>query len=506
MHNLVLSPITALIWDIWLRHRKSIWAVIALFFSGWFFNLVIEERVPALNVTLTFASLILVFAIFSYTEFDRLFPLPVSTLVLVAVPVANGVSAVALVYLGWVKFFFTPDEVSNPAWTAFLIGAFMVLYQAILWILARFSALRMIVIGIVGMTLNVVSLLPSFPRSNLSESFLASIVATCAVIAFLTAWIYIGRQRSGGAAGRGWIRLICEHLADRLPRRNKPFRSPAGAQFWFEWRRGGLMLPVFIGGLLVFVIGPLSWYLRNEPGAPLRILVTTLAMPIILALPVGKAFSKPDLWSSDLSVPSFVAVRPLATGELVIVKMKVAALSAAISWLLVFAFLLLGPAQRPPGENVRWVAPVVIAGIFLTWRFLVGGLWIGLSGNTTLFTASAVPHAFTPFVGIIGIAVLLRRYEALPGWIDDNLNFLLVLLTFGIIAKFSLWIVSWRDVAAERVQQYFVFWTGSTLGLMALGVSVWRAGRLLLVLVAILIVPLARIGFAPSALMKNRHR
>jgi len=81
-----------------------------------------------------------------------------------------------------------------------------------------------------------------------------------------------------------------------------------------------------------------------------------------------------------------------------------------------------------------------------------------------------------------------------------------LVLTLGIIAKLSLWVFSWRDVAPERVQQYFIFWTGSTLGLIGLGVSLWRAGRLLLVLVAILIVPLARIGLAPSALIKNRHR
>jgi len=285
----------------------------------------------------------------------------------------------------------------------------MVLYQAILWILTGFGALRMIILGIVGITLIIVSFLPSFPKSTLSESFLGSIVATCAVVAFLIAWLYVSRQRSGGAAGRGWISLLSDQLSNRMPRWKKPFRSPVGAQFWFEWRRGGLLLPLFIGRLLVLVIGPLSWYLRNEPGADLRILVTTLAMPMILALPVGKAFSKPDLWSSDLSVPSFVAVRPLATSELVIIKMKVAALSAVISWLLVFAFLLV---RLPLGENFRWFAAVVIAGMFVTWRFLVGGL----------------------------------------------------------------------------------------------GVSLWRAERLLLVLVAILVVPLARIGFAPSALMKNRHR
>jgi len=240
-----------------------------------------------------------------------------------------------------------------------------------------------------GITLIIISFLPSFPKSNLSESFLGSIVASCAVIAFLVAWIYIDRQRSGGAAGRGWIRLISEELADRLPRWNRPFRSPAGAQLWFEWRRNGLLLPMFIGGLLAFVIGPLSWYLRNEPGAALRILATTLAMPIILALPVGKAFSKPDLWSSDLSLPSFVAVRPLATSELVIVKMKVAALSAAISWLLVFAFLLI---RFPLAESVRWVAPVVIGGTFVTWRLAAS---VGSRRDSHRSTGAHRPRAFS---------------------------------------------------------------------------------------------------------------
>ncbi len=492
-----------MIWEIWLRNRKSIWAVIGLFIFGWFFNLAVEDRFAALNGTLTFASLILVFAIFSYTELDRLFPLPLKTFVIVALPIGTGLAAVELVYLGWAKLVFTPDEASNPAWFALLIGVFMVLYQAILWVLAGFGALRMIILGMVGITLIIIGLLPSFPKSNLSESFLGSIVATCAVLAFLVAWLYVSRKRSGGAAGRGWIKLITEQVADWMPRRKKPFRSPAGAQFWFEWRRSGLLLPLFIAGLLALVIAPLSWRLRNEPGADLRILVTTLAMPIILALPVGKAFSKPDLWLSDLSMPSFVAVRPLTTRELVIVKMKVAALSAVISWLMLFAFLLI---RVPIGKNIGWVAPVVIAGMFVTWRFLVSGLWIGLSGNATLFTVSSVPHALMPFVGIIGIGVGLRRYESFPGWIDDNLNILLVLLTLGIIAKFSLWVISWRDVAPERVQQYFIFWTASTLVLMGLGVSLWRAGRLLLVLIAILIVPLARVGLAPSTLMKNRHR
>src|SRR6185295_7785356 len=89
----------------------------------------------------------------------------------------------------------------------------------------------------------------------------------------------------------------------------------------------------------VLVIGPISWLLRNDHAITLWILGWTLAMPMLLALPIGKGFSKPDFWSGDLSLPPFVAVRPFATGNLVVVKMKVAALSAIFAWLPVIVFL-----------------------------------------------------------------------------------------------------------------------------------------------------------------------
>src|SRR5712691_7254144 len=93
-HNPVWSPITALIWEILQRNRRLIWTVAGLSFFGWFFTLVVEERFAALNGTLSFASLILVFAIFNAVFPDRLFTLPVTTLSLVAVPMGVGLCAV----------------------------------------------------------------------------------------------------------------------------------------------------------------------------------------------------------------------------------------------------------------------------------------------------------------------------------------------------------------------------------------------------------------------------
>jgi hypothetical protein len=69
----------------------------------------------------------------------------------------------------------------------------------------------------------------------------------------------------------------------------------------------------------------------------------------------------------------------------------------------------------------------------------------------------------------------------------------------------------------QRVNQYLFFWIGSTLCMLAFAVFVWEVAiphlppdaygvHNLLLLTALLIVPLARIGRAPSALAKNRHR
>src|SRR5207244_11144116 len=95
-------------------------------------------------------------------------------------------------------------------------------------------------------------------------------------------------------------------------------------------------------GVIIFGIVPLYWYVPDESGAnTLRILLVTLAMPIVFSAPVGKAFSKPDFWARDLTIPPAIAVKPLSASDLLMIKMKVAAASAAISWLVVLLFLSL---------------------------------------------------------------------------------------------------------------------------------------------------------------------
>jgi len=260
---------------------------------------------------------------------------------------------------------------------------------------------------------------------------------------------------------------------------------------------------------------------------------------MILAVPVGKGFSKPDFWSSDLSLPPFQAVRPLATGEMVVIKMKVAALSAVISWLLVLIFLSVWLplwANLAPLTMIRigfWMiydhsvypqyviaALSIIAGLFLTWKFLVGGLWIGLCGNRRFFIASAAAYCLVLILGMIGLIILLDHDKAVRGWVREDPNRLLSYIEWiaalAVIAKFWMAAFSWRRISSHRVRKYLLVWLGSTFCLMALAILWWKGGRLylpldadrlrnLLILIALLAIPFARLGFAPSSLARNRH-
>jgi hypothetical protein len=567
------SPIAALTWEIFRRNRRTIWVIAAIILSAWVFNLCFasefrstvsqNRQLLTINCLLMVASVLLVFSVFNYTEFNpqkewtgfpyRLFALPVTALTLIAVPMLLGVAGVELVYLIWLKLIFTQNELLKPEWFACLLGSCMIFYQTILWTLAGFRVLRIIVLGLIGTSFVGVGFLPFFAQYGsspwFSENFLIGLLSGLAVLAFAGAWVCIVRQRYGGGQRRNWVIHLIERITDALPARTKGFGSPAAAQLWYEWRRAGVLLPACIGALLFLVIAPLSWLVRNQPGSAVWILIWTLAMPIVLAFPMGKGFSKADFWSRDLGFPPFVAIRPLPTGEMVVIKMKVAALSAAISWLLVLVFLSIWLplwADLAPLMMIRigfWMgyghsmwaeyaisALYVAASALVTWKLLVGGLWVGLSGNRTIFITSAAVYCLVPLLGFIVLTLLLNHDRQVRDWATEDPNRVLSICewiaAFAVIAKFWLAAFSWRSIAPARVRTYLLLWACATLLLITFAIFLWGHGLLVLqlmslmdflpmdvfrlrnflALLALLVIPFARLGYAPSALARNRHR
>ncbi len=566
------SPTTALIWEIWQRNRRTVGLVFAFILVGSLFNELIpnsfrataagRERLLTLNSMLMTGSFLLVVGVFNYTEFNpqrewtgfpyRLFALPVSTLRLVVLPMLLGVVSLELTFLAWWKLVFGPGELVMPEWIAALLGAYMVFYQTILWSLAGFRILRMIVLGLAGTSMVGVGCLPMFgkiiPSVWLSETVLIALLTTAAIVAFATAWGVVARQRTGGGRRGNWLRMVMERALDLLPRRRKAFNSPAAAQLWYEWRRTGLLLPGAIAALLILVIGPLSWGMRDEELTVPWILFWTLLLPVALAAAMSKGFSKPDFWSRDLSLPTFLAVRPVKTGEMVVVKMKVAAFSAALAWMLVLVFFCLwlplwaNPTAVAEMRVGYWMvydhtlypqfviaALTIIAGMLLTWKFLVGGLRVGLSGSRKMFNGFAAAYVAAGILGVMSLVILLNNDTVFREWIHEDPNRLLSYFEWAvavaIIAKFWLAAYWWRRIANQYVLKYLLLWCGATSLLIALAILLWANGTLslmlmeigdfwpvdvyrlkrFLILLALLMIPLARTGLAPSSLVKNRH-
>jgi hypothetical protein len=441
------------------------------------------------------------------------------------VPILLGVVSVELLYLCWMGRI-GGKGATGSVFIAVLLGAFMVVYETLMWTLASFGPLRLVAVGLTGIVFFAIGLLPSTVWSDVSpwplQELLTALTAALAVAAFLVAWKFIARRRSGGGIGRTRSLPGMDMVASALPRRTQQFASPEAAHFWFEWRSGGIALPVLVGGLLLLALGPLSWLLKDDPAATVRVLAATLSMPALLAIPIGVAFSKPMFWSEDLSIPAFFAIRPLSSGELVLIKMKVAALAAAISWLLILVFLAvwlplwadLDALGRLEGVW-RTAALFALASMFLTWRFLVRGLWSGLSGNRRLYFACGITAVFSP----IAIAVVSSEID--PGWILEDPGRLVSLLWIGTIAlavKYGIAAQSWRRAGSPHVRRFMLLvWLAATTFAVTLSLLFWRTLRpllppdayriqALLILVALLAVPVARLLIAPSFLARNRHR
>jgi len=241
--------------------------------------------------------------------------------------------------------------------------------------------------------------------SWLSKERLIWIMVALGLSGFGIAWAAVARQRRGGGRRHSWIKMVFDRIVDALPRRRGDFGSPAAAQFWFEWRRTGWLLPVCTAFVIVVIITPVSWFNRNDPQFTNYIWGRIFGIPLLLAFAIGKGFIKCEFWSANLALPQFLAIRPLSAGQFVAVKMKVAALSVAFAGALIALFLALwlslwaDTTQLTPHLfRFRMFFPQswhMIAALYfglylvLVWRCLVSGLWAGLSGRRSLYFGSA---------------------------------------------------------------------------------------------------------------------
>jgi hypothetical protein len=280
---------------------------------------------------------------------------------------------------------------------------------------------------------------------------------------------------------------------------------------------------------VLLIMAAVTGFAGRDPDTTARAAAWFVLLPFVLAAVVGKGFAKPDFWSLEMALPPFWATRPISSAAFLAAKLKSAALSTAIAWalLLVVAlpWLLLACDTHDLrglwhtfttiyGPVARWtiLMLLLLAAMLLTWRLMIVSLWSGLYGRPRFFVG-------TVGVGSVGVIVLL-------GWwflmVDDGTALLVDWLpwapwlmagAFVLKSWGALW--AWRQayggghVSGAFVGVYLSVWVGATGCLLTLAFCLspridWL--RLTLILVALLLCPLARIGLAAVNFAQNRHR
>lgn len=543
------SPVLALTWGIWGANRRGFLVLLSGLAAAGVVLHILARMFPASDglKDLSFLPLVLsmplLMALFNFTERRHrqdfagfpawLFALPASTRLLVTCPMVWGVACIVAVYLAWALLVLWPLGVEVLLfWPATLLAAGMVFYQTIVWCLSGFRLSRLIVLALVLSSLVAVGCVPSIVKAESRRAVewsLTTAVVLLVIGAYGAALTAVGLQRRGG--GRGWQGSgeVLQHILDRLPRRRRPFASVSQALFWAEWRQSGWVLPVGVLLAVFLVMAAVTGFAGRDPETTARTAAWFVLLPFVLAAVVGKGIAKPEFWSIELALPPFWATRPIRSAALLAAKLKTAALSTAIAWALLLAvalpWLLLACDTRDLrelwhvfssiyGPFARWtiLSLLLVAAMLLTWHLMIASLWSGLYGRPWFFVS-------TVGVGSVGVLVLIGWWflmvEEGTALLVDGLPWAPWLLAGAFVLKSWAALCAWRQayrrgiVSRAFVGAYLSVWLGATGCLLVLAFCLspridWL--RQTLILVALLLCPLARIGLAAVNLGQNRHR
>jgi len=543
-----MSPAAAVAWEFRQRHR---WGLIAL--AGYLvvlatIKLVVVARGLPINLDSpeSFAFVVVVPITATFTYFlavftfgldgdlaarqsmypARMFTRPMTTAALAGLPMLYGTAAMMILWLATRLLALWPTGIAVPSiWPALLLASLLAWTQALTWLPYPLPGIRIIVTVLWLGTSDAIALLAL--HFNAHESLMLGVLAPQIPLAYVVAHFAVARARRGDVPDWRDAFLWLAQLGRVQSRGRAHFRSPPSAQAWFEWRVHGRSLPGWVAILLPFEL-ILLWVAGDSAALVFTILLGVLLTPPFMATFTAAAVSKSSPNASDsYGVTPFTATRPLTNADLIAAKLKMAAWSTIAAWLLVLIAIPL--ALKLSGTSAvildRWHRLSAIVGtpravvllllilwgcIASTWTQLVQSLYIGLTGRASLIKGSVILvlgffFLFGPFAQwIVDSGRLGELWSALPLILAILVAFKMIIAAWITVRLYHTRLLSDRTLVARAA-----CWSVAVFALY--GVLAWlldtpHIPHYLLMLVAILAIPVARLSAAPLALAWNRHR
>jgi hypothetical protein len=530
------SPALALNWQIWGRHRwglagalltvAAICAIPQAYPPERLTGDVGETGMPFVMAVLMPFGFVMVYLAYAFSHAELggrarpsgfppwMLTLPVRTPWLVLWPMLTGAVTVALTWLavGW--FALNRVGLDVPlAWPALGLACTLVWIQAIDWSPLGSVGKALVAGGVLA------GLWTGLMRDATHEATFAALPAVL-LLGFAAGAAGVGRLRRGGRGGGFTIPLApaLRRRAGREPR----FATPHRAQFWLEWRRNGSFLPLLAAGwvLLVALLMALS-----ESGNATEMKATPYLM-LMLAPLAGLILGKPDVWSRQVRLPTFAAGRPLTCGDMVLAKLRAAALSLGAAWLVLAVglavWLALGThyadlrqaLERIPPEHrsarLYATAAAALVGFFGFNLLLMAGTFVvSLTGRFWMLLAALFLYlGVLPNLMAMGVYKLVEDYLVELATAALAAKLLLAAWAFrychrrglisgrGIAGLVAVWAVT---VGSALLAFYLAFPARADDAALRQFMRNYALGLGLL-------CPLFRVALAPAALAWNRQR
>ena len=455
----------------------------------------------------------------------RMFTLPVSSAALAGWPMLYGCASMALLWFAMRIAGTFPPGFDPPKYWPALFGASLLAWtQALTWMPYPLRGMRIVASILLLISIDVVVLTALETRA--SESTMLLLLSPLVPFAYVTAYAAVRRARRGDVPHWRFMERFTRSSTQAGAQRD--FASAARAQLWFEWRQHGRTLPLLVA--IVLPVGLSLLFLFHEtPVIVVEIVVASLLLPPFLAIFAAAAAGKSSSNASEsYGITPFIATRPIEDRALVAAKWKAALLSTFAAWIVVAALLPVALRWSDATEPILEIAQsiddalgrpraivlallIVVGLVSSTWKQLVQGLYIAMSGRDWAVKGVAFATLVIVTVGFLFLGWTLSSrqrfvvvWTSIP-WLMAALVALKLVLAMRVMQRGA------QRGLLTRTQLVFaaIAWDVCVLavyGILALILPGHLIRGYVLLLVGMLVVPFVRLAAAPLAVAGNRHR